>query len=199
MPLLSWVSLPSTHIQKSVNQLTSIEVHYGLGTPQSALTHAQITSQLKAFYLTLPFYNLTLTLTKLSTLLLYLRLFPRPTSTHLRIVTLTSIGAVSLAGSWMVFSSVLFCIPVHDFWLSPERGRKGRCLPKAVVWFLNAGLQIGTDAWVVLLPVPVLWRLRVAWRTRVGVLGVFGVGILYLFPLSLYTLWIGGANEIVSA
>lgn len=41
-----------------------LETHYGLGTSRNDLTQSQITKQLKAFYLTIPFYNLTISFTR---------------------------------------------------------------------------------------------------------------------------------------
>lgn len=132
----------------------------------------QITRQLKSLYFTIIFYNFSLTCTKISMLLLYLRLFP---TTRYRIIVITSLVVIPILGLWMILSSVLFCIPVADFW-SPRS--LNRCLPKAPVWFLNAALQIVTDLWIVILPMPMWAVLHLPRRQKIAVVVLFGLGIL---------------------
>ncbi|OJJ79927.1 uncharacterized protein ASPGLDRAFT_158201 [Aspergillus glaucus CBS 516.65] len=148
-----------------------LETHYGLGTSRNDLTQSQITHQLKAFYITIPFYNLTLSFTKISMLVLYLRLLPM--MSKYRLTVTISLCVIPLIALWLVLSSFMFCIPVSDFW-SPVSQQ--RCLPKEV-WFLNAALQIATDMWTVFLPMPVLARLKLPRRQKVAVVLVFGLGI----------------------
>lgn len=105
-------------------------------------------------------------------LLLYLRLFP---TTRYRIIVITSLVVIPILGLWMILSSVLFCIPVADFW-SPRS--LNRCLPRTPVWFLNAALQIVTDLWIVILPMPMWAVLRLPWRQKTAVVVLFGLGIL---------------------
>lgn len=148
------------------------EVHYGLGKSQSSLSVSQVTSQLKSLYFSIIFYNTSLICTKISMLLLYLRLFP---TTRYRIIVITSLVVIPILGLWMILSSVLFCVPVSDFW-SPRS--LNRCLPKTPVWFLNAALQIVTDLWIVVLPMPKWAVLHLPRRQKIAVVVVFGLGIL---------------------
>lgn len=154
------------------------ETHYGLGISRNDLTQSQITHQLKAFYITIPFYNLTLSFTKISMLVLYLRLLPMVSKYRLAVTI--SLCVIPLIALWLVLSSFMFCIPVSDFW-SPVSQQ--RCLPKEI-WFLNAALQIVTDMWIVFLPMSVLARLKLPRRQKVAVVLVFGLGILYVFSSS---------------
>lgn len=119
----------------------------------------------------MPFYNLSLTLTKLSMLVLYMRIFPTP---GILLATRVLTGVLAVAGLWMVISSFAFCAPVSAFW---DTGIGARCLPEAV-WFVNASLQIASDVVIVCFPMPVLGRLRLPVREKVGVMLVFGVGVL---------------------
>lgn len=110
-------------------------------------------------------------------LVLYLRLLPM---IKYRISVIISLCIIPVVALWMVLSSFMFCVPVEDFWSSASQHR---CLPRGV-WFLNAALQIVTDLWIVILPMPVLVRLKLPRRQKVAVLLVFGLGILYS-PLAL--------------
>ncbi|GAB1213731.1 hypothetical protein ATERTT37_002881 [Aspergillus terreus] len=76
---------------------------------------------------------------------------------HYRVILIFTLVAVIITGLYMVFSAFFFCTPVRAFWNRsiPD----AYCLPEAVIWPLNAGLQISTDVWLVILPMPVLFRL----------------------------------------
>ncbi|RJE19260.1 integral membrane protein, partial [Aspergillus sclerotialis] len=157
---------PSPH--NSLSHLQSIsltkqnptpEIHHGLSHPQKTLPAPETKTQLKALWLTVPFYNLSLILTKLSMLVLYMRIFPTPTF----LLTSRIISAVIVVlGLWMVVSSFVFCVPVSAFW---NTGLEGRCLPE-VVWYLNASLQIATDVTIVVFPMPVLGSLKLPGREK---------------------------------
>ena len=146
-------------------------MYHGLGIPQRALPKTEFKTQLKALWLTVPFYNLSLTLTKLSMLVLYMRIFR--TSGFLLATRLIT-AVIILSGLWMVISSFSFCVPISAFW---DTGLSAQCLPE-VIWFLNASIQIATDVVIVLFPMPMLRRLKLPMREKVGVIFVFGGGVL---------------------
>ncbi|RAK86881.1 hypothetical protein BO79DRAFT_152005 [Aspergillus costaricaensis CBS 115574] len=117
-----------------------------------------------ALWITIPLYNLTLTLTKLSLIFLYRRLFPTHTYRILLILTLIF---VIITGLWMVLSTLLFCIPINAFW---DTSLPHTCLPEDVVWCLNAAFQITTDLILVVLPLPILARLNLPKRQKAALL-----------------------------
>ena len=114
-------------------------------------------------------------------LVLYLRLFP---TSRYRIMTIVSLVVVSVVGLWMTLSSFLFCIPVSDFW-NPDPGFN-RCLPRKPIWYLNAALQIVTDIWVVVMPMPMLASLKLPRRQKFALVLVFGLGILSVLSLFFF-------------
>lgn len=89
-------------------------------------------------------------------------------------------GFLIIAGLWMVLSGFFFCIPVYHFWNLDSAVRKGHCLPEGPVWFTNAGIQIFTDIVILILPMPVLSKLRLPKRQRAGIMLVFGVGVFVI-------------------
>ncbi|PYH46525.1 uncharacterized protein BP01DRAFT_390791 [Aspergillus saccharolyticus JOP 1030-1] len=156
---------------------TPPEIHHGLTKPSENLTTHTLESQLRALYLSLPFYHLTLITSKLSALALYTRLF------RLRRVLLTSYllaAFLVLAGLWMVLSGFLFCWPVRAFWTvvpdSTSTSPGAHCLPKGPVWLLNGAMQISTHVVVLAIPLVVIPRLTLRRRQKGGLLLLFGVG-----------------------
>lgn len=177
----------------TVYSANNTEIHHGLGRPNEALSAHDIRASLRALYIVIPFYNLSLTLTKLSMAVLYMRVFPTPS---ILLALRLLLAAIAVAGLWMVLSSFLFCIPVEAFW--ETRISTEKCLPQQV-WYLNAALQITTDVVIVVFPMPVLKRLRVSRRERAAMVMVFGVGVLYVsypspFHFTHYPLGLAGAG-----
>ncbi|RAH66449.1 uncharacterized protein BO66DRAFT_474185 [Aspergillus aculeatinus CBS 121060] len=147
-----------------------VEVRNGLAENQELLSPNTIRNQLRALYITIPLYNLSLTLTKLSLIFLYKRLFP---TKYYQIILAVTLFFVIATGMWMVFSAILFCIPVRSFW---DTSLPRTCLPEGVVWCLNAGFQISTDLLLVILPMPVLAKLQIPKRQKVALILIFALG-----------------------
>lgn len=148
-----------------------VEVNYGLGTPTSALSPTEFKDQLWALWWTILCYNLSLVLTKISILLLYLRIFPE---SRLIVVVKWVLAVIIVYSIWIILSSILFCIPVRGFW---DFSIHARCFPKKPVWMLSASLNIATDLTIFLLPMPVLTTLTLPWRQKIGVVFIFVVGL----------------------
>ncbi|KAJ5459772.1 uncharacterized protein N7458_001324 [Penicillium daleae] len=152
-----------------------LERHYGLGKHKKYLSDEVIQGQLHYLWLSIPFYNLSLVLAKLSILVLFIRIFR---SRKFLIYTYTTMAFLIIAGLWMVFSGFLFCIPVSDFWKLDRVSR--HCLPEGPVWYANAAMQIITDVVILVLPMPLLSKLHLPRRQKVGTMLVFGVGIFVI-------------------
>ncbi|PYH89848.1 hypothetical protein BO71DRAFT_487608 [Aspergillus ellipticus CBS 707.79] len=147
-----------------------VEIKYGLAKNQDELQPNELEKQLKALYITIPLYNLCLTLTKLSLIFLYRRLFPPK---GYQVLLMVALAVVLVTGMWMVFSAILFCIPVRAFW---DTSIPHTCLSQSVVWGLNAALQITTDLALVIIPLPILARLRLPKRQKAALIFIFALG-----------------------
>ncbi|KAL5337307.1 hypothetical protein BJX70DRAFT_248425 [Aspergillus crustosus] len=148
------------------------EYTYGLGRPQDDVSPAHYQTQLKLLWITVPIYNLTLNLTKISMVLLYMRLFP--TRTY-RIVLTVLLVLIVCSGLWMVLGTLLICIPVQAFW---DRSIPHTCLSRGLVWYFNSGLQIAGDLILVILPMPQLLKLRIPLRQKICLIFIFALGLL---------------------
>jgi hypothetical protein len=126
-------------------------------------------------WLSIPFYNLSLILTKFSALKLYARMFRNHT---FLLFVHAFMGILGITGIWIVLSDFFFCIPIHDFWTLPLNAKSKHCLPHGPIWFLNAGIQIVTDFAILLLPMPALRRLKLPNQQKIGIIFVFALWIL---------------------
>ncbi|KAK4865368.1 hypothetical protein LT330_009479 [Penicillium expansum] len=166
-----------------------LEHENGLGIRLAKLSEDEVQRQLFWLWLSVPFYNMTMVLAKFSALTLYARLFhPRP----FLLVTYIFMGFFVIVGLWTTLSGFFFCIPIHAFWSPSPEIRLTKCLPAAPVWFTNAALQTFTDLVILILPLPLLWKLQLPRRQKWGILVVFGLGILIvatsaarMYPLSV--------------
>lgn len=132
----------------------------------------QIAYSIKAAYVTILLYNISLTLAKLSVLLQYVRIF---TTRNIKRICYIQMVIIIIYGLWAVLSSIFICIPIASFW---DFTIKGKCLPKGPMWFLNAGINIVTDIIIVFTPAPLIHRLQLSRKQKIGLYMVFMVGSL---------------------
>ncbi|KAJ5965480.1 hypothetical protein N7481_012194 [Penicillium waksmanii] len=151
-----------------------VERHYGLGQHKASLPPHLIQAELFYLWLSIPFYNLSLILSKLSALVFLTSIFR---IRHFLITAYLIMGFLVVAGLWMVLSGFIFCVPVPIFWSMNKSLVAAHCLPKAPVWFTNASIQIVTDIIILILPMPIVSKLRLPKRQRAGIMIIFGVGI----------------------
>jgi hypothetical protein len=142
--------------------------------PEGKEVHVQnrsISNKCKAFWASIWLYNLSLTFTKVSILLQYLRIFP---TRRFRIVCCVVLGFVILYGLWTFLGSVFICTPVSFFWDTTVPG--GKCMNELVVWFTNAGVNILQDILILLLPMPVIRRLSIPKLQKKALTAIFALG-----------------------
>lgn len=119
-------------------------------------------------------------LTKISILLLYLRIFA--VFTWFRLIGRALIGIVTAYMIAAFFAAVFQCTPVEKAW---NRSIAGSCINIEKNWYANAGFSIATDAIILLLPIRPILSLKLPAGEKVAVLGVFILGAL------LVTLYLG--------
>ncbi|KAN0115321.1 hypothetical protein V8E51_004865 [Hyaloscypha variabilis] len=133
-------------------------------------------------------YCLCIGFIKLSILQLYLRISPEPKFRTAVYLVMAIVIGYNL-GSALV--NLFSCNPIAKSWdLSIT---SGSCINRPIFYFANAGLNIGTDFIMIVLPVPMLWNLRLPMRQKAGLVGIFMAGsfvcivsiirLRYLFPL----------------
>lgn len=119
-----------------------------------------------------PFLVLVLQTIKLSILCLYLRIFSA--KRRFRLVTYGFI-AFTLAQTVTFFLlQLLQCIPLHAIWRLQRAG--ARCVDSYLLQFLSAVFNAGTDLAILCLPIPILWRLHLPIRKKIGLVLIFTSG-----------------------
>lgn len=122
-------------------------------------------------------YTLTLGLIKTSILFLYLRLFLDPK--FRRTVWATQAFNLLLVGSFII-SDFLQCEPIHYFWQFWDGEHSGRCFNINALAWAHSALNIALDFWMLYLPATQVWSLQMKTRKKIGVILMFGIGILWV-------------------
>jgi hypothetical protein len=116
---------------------------------------------------------ITLASTKISVLVLYLRIFPHKS---VRYAAFATIGMIALSTTIIFFMTVFSCHPVAFFWDRDIRG--GTCLNVNKLAYANSAMSIIQDLLIVALPLPVLVKLNMGRNRKIGVGFMFAVGSL---------------------
>jgi hypothetical protein len=111
---------------------------------------------------------------KLSVLWFYRTIFDP--QTRMRIVIHAGIIFNIISYTGLFFISLLACMPLERRW---NPFVQGYCLPGGVTAYLSGAINVFTDAFVVFLPIPVIWRLNVTLSRKARALGIFSLGIMY--------------------
>jgi len=123
-------------------------------------------------------YQVIVVLTKISIVLLYLRIFPKEVS---RNFTYTCYGVIAALTAYGVAMCIFFgmqCRPVSYFWKQWDGEHEGTCINFQLGTYIGSGINILFDLVVFFLPVPKLVKLQVRdTRRKVGVVVTFLVGL----------------------
>ncbi|CAI7627029.1 unnamed protein product [Penicillium glandicola] len=150
--------------------LDIIEAVSGMGTHLKDIPPNILERQMKAFWLTIPFYNAAVLCAKASILMQYFRVFP----THrMRVICWVMITILGIYGTWAVISAFLNCIPVAKFW---DDSIPGFCLSKPKLWFSNASMHISTDIAILIIPIPALMSVDLPRRQKIALMIMFSLG-----------------------
>lgn len=124
-----------------------------------------------SFYVSGPFYIASLFFTKTSAILFYLRVFKSEgwflwissSAIALNIVWAVAIGCISFFP----------CRPVEKFWNQPL---PGMCIDMPAILAAFAVLNVLTDTLILIMPLPMIWQLKISWVRKLGFAVVFVLG-----------------------
>lgn len=76
----------------------------------------------------------------------------------------------------MFFATLFECSPIEKGWnqLTP-----GQCLPAKVLPYCSGAINVVTDFYLLILPIPCIWGLNLRLGRKLRALALFGLGILY--------------------
>lgn len=133
-----------------------------------------IKKQVIAFMLS---YNLTAFLTKLSLLLLYLRIFKPNKTTRYAVYLGVVVNFLFYLSTFIVMAS--FCIPrPHQSFLETIFGQ--RCQRANDLSYPQGIFGVVSDFYIFFLPMPAVFQLNLPMRKKIGVALIFMTGFLYV-------------------
>ncbi|KAL9582818.1 MAG: hypothetical protein Q9212_003072 [Teloschistes hypoglaucus] len=107
----------------------------------------------------------------MSYLLFYRRLF-HPALVMRRLIDLSILLLLS-AYVALFFWNVFLCIPIKKSWI---RSTPGHCGTPKVLPYTAASVNMLSDLYILILPIPCIWALNMKIKRRLRVLSVFGLG-----------------------
>ena len=120
-----------------------------------------------------PIFVVAMFLIKSSALLFYVRVFQFATLFR-RAVAVAALMNCMWAIALLIVS-IYECQPVHKAWDSEV---EGTCINWNSAYISNAVPHAVIDLYILLLPMPMLWKLSVNWTRRLGLMFVFILGYL---------------------
>jgi hypothetical protein len=130
------------------------------------------TNSSKAFYLSIVFYNASLTAVKISFILQYYRVF---TVRYMRRILLVALAIIGCWCTSQLLIVIFTCQPISGFW---DRSVQAKCIPNLPFWYINAAGNIATDIAIFVLPLPVIRGLKLARAQKLILVGIFSLGFL---------------------
>ena len=147
--------------------IIGVEVHHGIGVYDK---HVPASTVAKLVVVNNNIFILIVNTTKASILVQYLRIF----SNHrTRVHCLILMFLLLPAACWGIFGGTFLCSPTAKLW-NPTLA--GHCMSAQDYWYSVAGINIGLDFLVLLLPLPAITTLRLPRKQKFGLIFVFLLG-----------------------
>lgn len=131
---------------------------------------------LQSIYSTRILYILGMSFVKVALLVFYLRLDPRR-SMRLGLYTFT--GILMIFNVVSLFIVAFSCNPPAMFWGDTVPGGKCMTVQSQLNFYnVNGILNIIIDLGIYTVPIPMVWAIRMPLKQKVGVVGIFALGLL---------------------
>ncbi|KAI0172174.1 hypothetical protein GGR52DRAFT_457642 [Hypoxylon sp. FL1284] len=159
----------------------------GLGLDMWFVPHDSITEVLRLYYFDELIYITVLSLTKISILFFYLKVFPK------RWFRICAYGLIIINVVYAVAYVLLLvfqCNPISGAWTQWDGETPSQCISINVLGWSAAAINIALDLAVIILPLPELLSLSLSFRKKVQIMAMFAVGffITVVSVVRLYSL-----------
>lgn len=154
----------------NINEI--IAVHYGFGRHQLMLSLNYISKFLLNDWTIQIIFACAISVTRLSLLMFYHRIFPVKRFTIVAIIT----GCILIAW-WIsfIFAILFSCYPIESYW---NKALIGHCVNEHTLSWGVTGSELATNLIMLVLPIPWLWDLRLVWTKKLALIGLFMLGCL---------------------
>jgi hypothetical protein len=126
---------------------------------------------IKTLWICQVMYTTALTLVKISIIASYIRIFPTVSIRWTMYVLAGFIAAVWIVN---IFTTIFQCSPIEGAWnfeVEPQ------CISVMKVYYFSTAFSILTDILLVVVPLPLFWKLKLPVREKWIVTGLFGLGL----------------------
>jgi len=156
--------------------LTAYTRDYGMGRHFDTVPLFRRRRFMQLFYGMYHTYDFAVALSRISALFFYRRIFEATDRTFLInfwACLTTNIAWLSIMSCVALFN----CVPIHAFWDHVVPGYTGYTCIKTINLELGHGVtSVVIDLWILLIPVPFLWKLRMTQQKKFLVIMVFILG-----------------------
>lgn len=133
-------------------------------------------------------YSFTIVTIKSSILVFFYRTFPTPAFRK------AVIGVGVFINCWliaMIFVTVFQCTPVSFFW---NKNQPGRCINVTASYMSTAAINAVTDFVIVVMPLPLIWKLKLPNDRKAGLCGIFVLGSIVIVASIVRPIYITNLN-----
>ena len=141
---------------------------YGMGKDLRHVPTSDLTQFFLLFWVAQLLYTICTGFVKVAILSFYIRLFPGAT------VRRVCVGMIVFLVLMLITSTALVvfqCTPVSYAWLAWDGAHQGVCRPIWIIAMTHGATTILLDVVVLLIPVPVVLKLKVDWSRKIQVIG----------------------------
>jgi len=143
----------------------------GFGRHLWQLMDGDLLKALKNFYIAENMYVWILASTKISILFFYLRVFPHE---PMRFAFWGTMGLTTISTVTISLLTIFQCHPVSYFWNRDIHS--GRCVDLNALAYANAAMSIIEDVLIVVLPIPIVAKLKMSLNKKLGIGLMFAIG-----------------------
>lgn len=119
------------------------------------------------------FYTLSVNLSKMSLLILYIKVFPPTRLTIVSKITFVIVGVLAVGA---VLATLLICQPIQANWYLDTPGR--HCGSQKLAIGVFGVTNVMTDIMTLGLPIPSLLKLKLPQLKKFGLVATFAIGFL---------------------
>ena len=90
------------------------------------------------------------------------------------------VSGIIISYTLAIFLALIFaCHPVERNWEPiPQSWTRDHCIDRTGLYFATALTNTVSDIILILIPIPMIWRLHVSVRQKLGIAAIFGVGCM---------------------
>lgn len=154
----------------------------GYGRHLDALPREKSVTILRTFWLAQMTYKISLQLTKISLLLLYIRIFRH--IAWFKKISMSVIGFLLVYLLATTIVSFVQCQPIERAW-NRWMTESSQCISLNTFFVFNGTIALTTDIIVLLLPLPLIWGLQLPLGQKLALIPVFGLGLFIVVVSTL--------------